>query len=315
MKQTLRLLFFILISAKAFSQKDITANKLIYMDSMWVPSSAENYKYTRLIEEYYSDKKSYTYKDYYKSGKIKFIAITSDRDIMKIEGQAVSYYENGNKKYTVNYVDSKKDGKEFNWYENGNIKSEIDYSQDKEGKVESKINNFWNPEKERIVADGNGNYYNKSESNEEAGQIKNGVQEGTWTGKDFKRKTSFVEIYKNGKLISGITTDSLNTKYSYSIKYLQPSPKNGINSFYSYIGKSMQIPRDARNKVSGKIYMTFIVDEEGNLVEPTVIKGVGYGIDENAIQLIKEAKKWNPGKNRGIPVRALYKLPITIITK
>ena len=261
-----------------------------------------------------SNKESYTYKDYYKSGKLKFIAVTLNRDVMINEGQAVSYYENGNKKYTVNYVKDKKSGREYNWYENGNIKSEIDFSEDKKAREEGKINNFWNPEKERIVADGNGYYSDKSENSEQSGQIKNGVPDGTWTGKDFKKKSSFIEMYKNGELVSGVTTDSLNTKHSYGTKYLRPSPKNGINSFYSYVGKSMRIPFEAR-KVSGKIYMTFIVDEEGNLMDPKVLKGVGYGIDENAIQLIKEAQKWNPGKIRGIPVRALYKLPITIMAK
>lgn len=314
MKQILRLLFFILIAAKAFSQNAVIANRLIYLDSMWAPSSQENYKYTRLVKEYYSDKKYYIYKDYYKSGKLKFIATTVDRDIMKNEGQAISYYENGNKKNIVNYVNSKKSGKEYNWYENGNMKSEVYYPEDGKGSIEGKLNNFWNPEKEQIITDGNGNYSYKSKNSEEAGQIKDSEPEGTWKGSDFRRKSSFIENYKNGKLVSGITTDSLNIKHSYSTKHLQPNPKNGINSFYSYIGKSMRIPYDARN-VSGKIYITFIVDEEGNLVEPKVIKGVGYGIDENAIQLIKEAKKWNPGKNRGIPVRVLYKLPITIMAK
>lgn len=314
MKQILRLLFFILISVKAFSQNESNTNKLIYLDSMWNPSTQENYKYTRLIEEYYSNKESYTYKDYYKSGKLKFIAVTLNRDVMINEGQVVSYYENGNKKYTVNYVKDKKSGREYNWYENGNIKSEIDFSEDKKAKEEGKINNFWNPEKERIVADGNGYYSDKSENSEQSGQIKNGVPDGTWTGKDFKKKSSFIEMYKKGELVSGVTTDSLNIKHSYGTKYLRPSPKNGINSFYSYIGKSMQIPFEAR-KVSGKIYMTFIVDEEGNLVDPKIIKGVGFGIDENAIQLIKEAQKWNPGKIRGVAVRALYKLPITIMAK
>lgn len=314
MKQILRLLFFILISVKTFSQNATDVNKIIYLDSMWSPTTEENYKYTRLIEEYYSDKKSYVYKDFYKSGKLKFIAITLNKDVIINDGQAVSYYENGNKKYTVNYVKEKKSGKEFSWYENGDIKSEITYSEDKKGSQEGKINNFWNTKKERIVADGNGYYSDKHENNEQSGQIKNGVPDGTWTGKDFKKKSSFIEMYKNGELISGITTDSLNVKHSYSKKHLRPSPKNGINSFNSYIGKSMRIPLEAR-KVSGKIYMSFIVDEEGNLVEPKILKGVGYGIDENAIQLIKEAQKWNPGKIRGIPVRALYKLPITIIGK
>lgn len=315
MKQILRLLFFLLISAKIFSQNPSDTNKIIYLDSMWTPTTQENYKYTRIIEDYYSDKKSYVYKDFYKSGKLKFIAITLDKDVIINDGQAVSYYENGNKKYTVNYVKDKRSGREFTWYENGNIKSEIDYSEGKKGKVEGKINNFWNPEKERIVADGNGHYSDKSENSEQSGEIKNGEPNGTWKGKEFKTKSSFIEMYKNGELVSGITTDSLNIKHTYDTKHLKPSPKNGLNSFYNYIGKSIRIPSDAKNKVSGKIYMTFIVDEEGNLVDPKIVKGVGYGLDENAIQLIKEAKKWNPGKIRGIPVRVLYKLPITIIAK
>lgn len=311
MKTFLRLIFLILISAKSFSQNTAVTNKLIYLDSLWTPSNEDNYKYTRLIEAYYTDKESYVYRDFYRSGKLKFIAITLDKDVIIKDGQAVSYYENGNKKYTVNYVKDKKSGKEFSWYENGNIKSEIDYPEEKK-EEEGKINNFWNTEKERIVADGNGYYFDKSETNEQSGQIKNGVPDGTWTGKDFKKKSNFIEMYKNGELISGLTTDSLNVKHSYGTKYLRPSPKNGMSSFYSYIGKSMHIPLEVRNKVSGKIYLTFIVGEEGNLVEPKIIKGIGYGIDENAIQLIKEAKKWNPGKIRGVPVRALYKLPITI---
>ncbi|PBJ13173.1 energy transducer TonB [Flavobacterium sp. ACN6] len=315
MKLILRLAFLLLISSKAFSQKQAAANKLIYLDSMWVPSDPENYKYTRLIEEYYSDKKSYVYRDYYKSGKIKYIANTLDRDIIINDGQSVSYYENGNKKFTVSYVKTKKSGIEFNWYENGDIKSEIEYFENKKGITQFKINNYWNSQKERTIIDGNGDYENSNENHEESGKIKNGQPDGKWQGKDFKRKSSFTEKYENGKLIFGVTTDSLNQGHSYSVKHQQPVPKNGINSFYSYIGKSMRIPSEARNKVSGKIYMSFIVDEEGNLVEPKVLKGVGYGLDENAIQLIKDAKKWNPGKNRGIPVRVLYKLPITIITK
>jgi len=315
MKIILRISFFIFISAKLFAQNPIIANKLIYLDSMWVPSTPDNYKYTRLIEEYYSNKKSYIYKDYYKSGAIKYIATTLDKDIIINEGQTVSYYENGNKKSTVTYVKTKKTGTEFNWYENGDIKSDIVYSEDKKGKTQQKINNFWNPQKERTVTDGNGYYEDKNKNSEESGQIKNGEPDGVWKGKDFKKKTSFTENYENGKLISGITTDSLNIQHLYTLKYKHPEPKKGIESFYSYIAKSMYIPLEARNTVSGKIYLTFIVDEEGYLVDPKVLKGLGYGLDENAVKLIKEAKKWNPGVNRGIPVRILYKLPITIFTK
>jgi antitoxin component YwqK of YwqJK toxin-antitoxin module len=54
------------------------------------------------------------------------------------EGQSVSYYENGNKKTTVSYVNAKKAGKEFNWYENGDLKSEIEYTEGKREKLNVK---------------------------------------------------------------------------------------------------------------------------------------------------------------------------------
>ena len=69
MKTFLRLLLIIVISTKSFSQNAVVTNKLIYLDSMWTQSNEDNYKYTRLIEDYYADKESYVYKDFYKSGR------------------------------------------------------------------------------------------------------------------------------------------------------------------------------------------------------------------------------------------------------
>ncbi|OXA79879.1 Antitoxin component YwqK of the YwqJK toxin-antitoxin module [Flavobacterium aquidurense] len=311
MKPFLRILFFLLISTNLFSQS-LAESKVTFLDSCWTESSAENYKYIRIVEDYYTDKKLYVYKEYYKSKVLKSIGTTLDRDVIRKEGQFISYYENGNKQSNVNFVKTKKSGKEFNWYENGNIKSEIEYFENKKGDTEYKINNFWNPQKKQTIADGNGDYSDTEEHSEESGRIKNGFPDGIWKGKNLKMKSTFTENYENGKLISGVTIDSLNVEHPYTVKNQPPSPKKGINSFYSYVGKSMYIPNEARNKVYGKIYLTFIVDKEGNLVEPKIIKGLGYGLDENAISLIKGAKKWIPGTIRGVPVQVLYSLPITI---
>lgn len=314
MKSILCIFIFLIISTKLFSQNPAIIDKIIYLDSLWVETNSENFKYIRVVENYYSDQKSYVFKDFYKSKKIRMIGTSSDRDILRQEGQFIYYYENGNKKTTVVYSNKKKNGKEFNWYENGNIKSEIEYFENKKGEIESKINNYWNPQKEQKVTNGNGDYDAITDYSEENGKIKNGFPDGIWTGKMLKSKSIFTENYENGKLVSGISKDSLNVDYPYTIVDQRPSPKKGMNSFYSYVGKSLYIPVQARNKVSGKIYMTFIVDKDGSLTEPRILKGVGHGIDESAINVIKEAKKWNPGIRRGIPVRVLYSLPITIQT-
>ncbi|WP_409417340.1 energy transducer TonB [Flavobacterium sp. PS2] len=304
---------FLLVTTKLLAQAPTPVSKLVYLDSMWAETSEENHKYVRLIEEYYSDKKAYIFKDFYKSKAIKMISTSSDRDIIRKDGQSVYYYENGNRETSVSYSDGKKTGKEYNWYNNGNLKSEIEYFENKEKIVEFKINNYWNLQKEQKVSEGNGDYEDIDDNgNEESGKVKNGFPDGTWKGKSKKSKYTFVENYENGKLISGVSTDSLNIEHPYTIIFQAPAPKKGINSFYSYVAKAMYIPNEARNKVSGKIYLSFIVDKEGKLVEPRILKGIGYGLDENAISVIKHAKNWNPGTKRGIPIRVLYTLPITI---
>lgn len=308
------LLLFLSLLTRSFSQIGTPASKIIYLDSTWIESTEDNYKYIRVVEEYYSNKDLYAFKDYYKSKVLKTIGFTTDKDILKLKGQLVNYYENGNRKSTVNYLENKKTGKEFNWYENGTLKAELEYIPTKnEGDLNFKVNNYWTEEKEHKVISGSGDLYYKDEYTEESGKVKNGLPDGIWKGKNLKGKYSFTENYENGKFVSGISVDSLNIEHSYNVIKKSPEPKNGMKSFYSYVSKSLYIPAEARSNVSGKIYLTFVIDEDGNLTEPKVIKGVGYGIDEKAIRVIKNAKKWNPGTKRGIPTSARYSLPITIV--
>lgn len=305
---------FSITGTKLFAQTPTGVSKLVYLDSMWAETTEEKHKYVRLIEEYYSDKKIYIFKEFYKSKAIKMISSSLDRDIIRKEGQSVSFYENGTKESSVVYLNGEKTGKEYNWYDNGNLKSEFEYFKNEEKLVEFKINNYWNSQKEQKVALGNGDYEDIDENgNEERGKVKNGFPDGTWKGKNRKSKYTFVENYENGKLISGVSTDSLNIQHPYTILLQKPTPKKGMDSFYNYIGMTMYFPHEARNKVSGKIFVSFIVDKEGKLVEPRILKGIGYGLDESAIKVIKYAKNWNPGLKRGIPARFLYSLPITIL--
>ena len=305
-------IFFLSLTIKSFSQTSLQLDKIIYLDSTWTETTGEDYKYIRIVKDYYVPKKSYLIKDYYKSKSIQMIGTSLDKDIIKEDGQFIYYYENGEKKLLVTYSKGKRSGKAFNWYENGNLNSELEYFEDQDGKEYHKINNYWNLEKEQKVTDGNGDYENRNEIYEEHGKIKNGFHDGTWEGKYFKNNFTFIENYENGKLISGVSTDDQNIKHNYTIVNESPEPYKGIKSFYNYIGRSFQIPIEDRNKTFGKIYLTFIVDKDGNLVEPKIIKGLTDGINKNAISVIMRAKKWKPGVLRGIPVRTQYSLPITV---
>lgn len=308
-----RAVCFLFLTAKVFGQAPATENKIIYLDSAWAETNTESYKYIRVVEDYYSDKKLYKVKDYYKSKTLQMIGTSSNRDNIIEEGQFIYYYENGTKELTVSYLNGKKIGKEFSWYENGNVKSEIEYFENTDGQHLFKINNYWNPQKEQKVTNGNGDYqYNKGNF-EQRGKVKNGFPDGIWKGKNTDRKYNFTEYYENGKLVSGVSTDSLNVEHSYNVVNQGAVPKKGMESFYNYIAREMSTYMMNFEGFNGqKMLLSFIVAKDGSLTEPKIIKGVHPLLDEKAMKIIKKAKKWNQGLVRGMPVKFLYSLPLTL---
>lgn len=91
----------------------------------------------------------------------------------------------------------------------------------------------------------------------------------------------------------------------------QPTPKGGMAAFYNYVAKHMEYPAQARRmNVEGKVYVQFVVDKDGSLTDVKVLKGIGAGCDKEAISIIKHAPKWNPGKQRGRPVKVRMVIPI-----
>ena len=66
--------------------------------------------------------------------------------------------------------------------------------------------------------------------------------------------------------------------------------------------------------VEGRVFVQFIVDEQGNVVNPEVARGIGAGCDEEALRAIRTAK-FKPGKQRGQAVRVKMSLPITFKLK
>jgi len=92
----------------------------------------------------------------------------------------------------------------------------------------------------------------------------------------------------------------------------QIQPKGGISEFYKFVGENIKYPAQARRlQVEGRVYVEFIVGKDGRISDAVAIKGIGAGCDEEAIRIIMSAPAWNPGKQRGKPVRQRMVLPIT----
>jgi TonB family protein len=312
MKNYSLLVFLLLIPILLFSQN--STDKTVYFDSIWKETTKENYKYYRIVKDYYSQKDLYQIYDYYKSGTLQMEGASKTNDGNTKEGQYIFYYENGNKKSVQNYYKSRLKGKFLEWYENGNPKLEGEYIDSEKGfNYDFKTYQYWNYKNEHLVIDGNGNYEEIEGSRSVKGKVKNGFKDGIWTGIDKKMNYQYTDLYKKGEFISGKNIDSSGVSHEYNVLELKAMPKKGIQDFYNYVGKNFTKTKEAfQNKISGKLFVTFIIDKDGKIVEPKVIKSLGYGLDEEAVRVITSYENWIPGQQRGVNVRVLYSIPITV---
>lgn len=75
--------------------------------------------------------------------------------------------------------------------------------------------------------------------------------------------------------------------------------------------KSIRYPEIARKAgIEGRVFVQFVVDEKGNVIDPVVTRGIGGGCDEAALDAVRKAK-FKPGKQRGRAVKVQYSLPVT----
>lgn len=92
------------------------------------------------------------------------------------------------------------------------------------------------------------------------------------------------------------------------------TPKGGYSAFYKFVKKKMRYPSQARRMgIEGKVFVEFVVNIDGSIVDVKVIKGIGVGCDEEAARVIKSHPNWNPGKQRGVPKR--QKMVISLVFK
>lgn len=85
-----------------------------------------------------------------------------------------------------------------------------------------------------------------------------------------------------------------------------PKLIGGIES----VQEKIKYPENAKKaNIEGLVIIQFIVNKKGEVVNPKVIRGIGGGCDEEAIRVLKKAE-FLPGKQRGVPVRVQYSVPI-----
>ena len=91
----------------------------------------------------------------------------------------------------------------------------------------------------------------------------------------------------------------------------EPQFPGGPKALQEYLRQNVRYPEAAaRKKVKGKVWVSFVIDTAGYVSNPTILKGLGYGCDEEAIRVVREMPRWQPGIRSGRVVPAKYNLPI-----
>lgn len=90
-----------------------------------------------------------------------------------------------------------------------------------------------------------------------------------------------------------------------------PDFPGGDEARMTYLRDNIKYPQIAReSSISGTVYVTFVVEKDGRVTDIKILRGIGGGCDEEAVRVIKSMPRWNPGKQRGKPVRVQFNMPI-----
>lgn len=97
----------------------------------------------------------------------------------------------------------------------------------------------------------------------------------------------------------------------YSLAESMPEFVGGGKALMEYITKELQYPAEAKEKgIQGRVVIQFVVDKEGNIKHPQIVRNIDPLLDKEAVRLISNMPKWQPGKVKGENVSVKYTLPV-----
>ncbi len=271
---------------------------------------------TRIVQEPDSGSILFNVMEYYPNGNRKFVGKSSTVDPIKLEGMTVSFYPDKSRKRVAAYEKGILSGAVYDYYPNGKQYRTLEYNpsfKKLNPELEEIVRDVYDSTGVQTVKDGNGHYkiMDQNDTIMEEGDVKDGKRNGIWKGPLNKGKSTFTEEYADGKFIKGSVMDENGNTKNYMVKEALPTFRGGESAFGHYLGQSIRYPEASRNRgVQGRVILSFVVERDGSLTGIKILKSVSYDIDAEAIRVISQSPKWNPGVQHGIPVKVAYTMPI-----
>ena len=124
------------------------------------------------------------------------------------------------------------------------------------------------------------------------------------------------ETNETGNVIEDVGVITEREDYSkqkvYDIVDVMPIYPDGDHELMEFIAANVDYPKEAIEKgIEGRVFVKFIVEPDGSISNASIVRGIGYGCDEEAIRVIESMPAWEPGRKNGKVVRVSMTAPVS----
>jgi len=147
-------------------------------------------------------------------------------------------------------------------------------------------------------------FYNDNKRLEAEGHYKKDIPRGIWNYYDTKGNIKRrIDYDRTADFLRADTLKSEKDVYS-TVKDMPKFQNHDIDLFRTYIQENLVYPAyAAKENISGRVYLSLIIDENGKVSSVSVAKTSGnLDLDMEAIRVVSESPNWQPGKHRNVPV-------------
>ena len=121
--------------------------------------------------------------------------------------------------------------------------------------------------------------------------------------------TSFRIIERSPEYYDSLAEERFKEIYT-SVEF-EPHFPGGNDSLSNFIKRTLQYPVEAQKKnITGKVYVTFVVEKDGTISNPRLLRDIGGGCGQEAIRIVRMMPRWVPGIHKGKEVCVQYNMPI-----
>ena len=94
---------------------------------------------------------------------------------------------------------------------------------------------------------------------------------------------------------------------AFNVVEQMPKFPGGDDARIKFLNENLKFPEEARKQgISGTIYLSFVVEDDGEITNIKILRGIGGGCDEEAMRVVSIMPTWEPGLQRGKPVRVQF---------